>query len=155
DQHRQCRAHWALHLVSAWGLRTDRRMVERLEQLTRAMLDDHRELLLQHKLLEPKKGGGYVKKQKRAVEYAARVWAERGYDDISQIPANCLTKGGKSGKKQLSLSEDAAETLGDPVITAFQQYSSASTILDRVNELKAGIDMPIHTRFDELMVSGR
>jgi hypothetical protein len=140
DQYRQCRAHWALHLMSAWGVRTDPAMVDRLEKLTRAMLADHEATLLEHKLIEPKKAGGFTKKVKRAQEFAKAAWERRGGEMV-------LTDG-----KQVSLSEDAAERLGDPVITAFQQFGSASTILARVEELRPGL---LHTRFDELMQSGR
>lgn len=147
DQYRQSRAHWALHLMSCWGLRTHGEMVEKLEYLTREMLNDHEATLLQHQLLERKAGGGFTKKMKRAQEYAERLWKEKGYDEI---PALALTKGGKA-----SLNEDAVDHLDDPVATAFQQYSSAATVLGRVSELRAGIEKPIHTRFDELMQSGR
>lgn len=143
DQYRQSRAHWALHLMSAWGLRTDGRVIPKLRWLTERMLDDHRELLLKNGLLEPKKGGGYTKKMKKAQEYVRTLPSFRE-------EAPFLTKA-----KKPSLNEDAVDHLGDPVATAFQQFSSASTILDRVAELEAGVNMPIHTRFDELMVSGR
>lgn len=147
DQYRQGRAAWALHLMSAWGLRTDARMVAKLEWLTRAMLQDHEATLLEAGLLVPKKAGGFTKKNKLAQQHAERVWASR---DDGEIPANCLTASG-----MCSLSEDAATTMNDPLVTAFQQWSSAATIIARVEELRAGVDMPIHTRFDELMVSGR
>lgn len=142
DQYRQSRYHWALHLVSAWGVRTDRFMVDKLEQLTRQILADHEEMLLDLGLLIREKKG-IVKKVKLAKQYAADKWLEQGRDPV-------LTETG-----QVSLSEDAAKSLGDPVVLAFQEYAGSQTVLQRVMELRAGIDFPIHTRFEELAVSGR
>lgn len=164
DQYRQSRAHWALHLVSAWGVRTDPQMVQRLENLTRAQLDDYRRLLLDAELLVEKKDGSFGKKVKKAQEFAEKAWQLAGYHEI---PEAARTDAGKP-----SLNEDAVEQLTTALhsaddenqeereravtlVTAFQKYSSASTILDRVMELHAGTDGPIHTRFDELLVSGR
>lgn len=143
DQFRQCRAHWALHLMSAWGVRTDPHMVAKLRWLTEQMIEDSKALLIEHGLLKKKKDGTYKKEAKRAAEYAR---TRPNFRDEAPF----ITKTGAP-----SLSEDAVGYLDDPVTTAYQRYASASTILDRVRELEAGTVGPIHTRFDELMVSGR
>lgn len=148
NQVAQCKAHWALHLTQAWGLRTDPDMVEMLRWMTEQQLEDYKELLLKHDppLLElNKKTGAYVKKNKRAQELATALWEERG-----GIPRGAKTKTGN-----VSVGEDGAKLLGDPVILAFQQFSSASTVVNRVEELEAGTLLPIHTRFEVLKVSGR
>ncbi len=146
DESRQARAHWALHLMSAWGMRTDPKMVAMLKILVQKSLDDCRELLLQQDppLLKLKKDGNYKREVKLAKLYAQVAW-----DKLPDaIPVRTKTKA-------ISLGEDAAKQLGDPVILAFQQYGSSSTVMDRVRELEAGIDAPIHTRFEWLAVSGR
>ncbi len=129
-------------------MRTDPEMVDLLLWMTHQQLDDFRELLLSQDppLLEPKKKipGAFTKKEKFAREYAAAKWEERG-----GCPRIFM------GKKGPSLSEDAANELGDPVILAFQQFSSASTVIQRVEELAAGTVTPIHTRFEEMLQSGR
>ena len=147
DQHRQARGAFALHLISAWGIRTDRVMVERHKRNTIIELDSYRDTLLAADLIYKDKKGVWHKRSKKAAELCVSAWRAKGFEEV---PEDYRTEGGAP-----SISEDAANALGDPLITAFQRFSSASTIMNRVEELEQGVDMPIHTRFDELMDSGR
>lgn len=147
DQHRQARAAWALHLISAWGIRTDRVMVERHRNNTLRRMADVESLLLKHDLIYKDKRGEWHKRAKKAAEMCARAWKASGFDEI---PRDFLTDGGAP-----SLSEDAADALKDPVISAYQMFASAATVMNRVDELEQGIWLPIHTRFDSIMETGR
>lgn len=143
DQHNQARAHWALHLMSCHGIKTDEKMIARLEEITLGILSDHEELLIDEGLARRDKHGKVSRNTKAAAAYADALWETFG----GYKPT---TKGGKT-----SLSEDSCKRLNDPLMTAYQEYGSARTLLSRIEELKAGIDTPIQTRFDELKDTGR
>jgi DNA polymerase-1 len=151
DQHRQSRAHMALHLISAWGIRTDRVMVGRYRRLTEERLEQHRQTLLDRGFIQerkPKKdedpaAGPYYKKNVKTIQEYAE---EKLGDLLVRTP---------SGK--VKMDADCAEEYAtvDPVFLAFQEFGSSQTIMKRVEEWEAAVDMPVHTRFDELMETGR
>lgn len=150
DQHRQSRAHWALHLMSTWGVRTDRVMVERYRQITQARLDSHQELLVGRGFLEPRK----PKKDEDPNQqyFKKNVKILQGYAKAKLGDAAILTPTGA-----VKMDADSVENYADfdPIFQAFQEFSSTQTVMGRVEELAAGVEMPIHTRFDELMETGR
>ena len=145
DEPNQVRADFALRLMSCYGIRTDESRVRKWESVVQGRLDKYRDMLIEAGLIEAdKRTGLYKKKVKKAQEYAIKLWEARGVEDFPK------TDGGKP-----SLDADAAKRANDPLITAFQAYSSAGTIMSRVKELWGGIELPIHTQFDVLMDTGR
>lgn len=143
DQHRQVSAEWALHLTSSWGLRTDPVMVERYREQVTAVLTQHEKTLADAGFLTYKKDKPH-KEQKKALEYVERLWSERGVTDYPKTP---------TGKPQLD--EDAVLLLDDPLMIAYQAWSSARTAHSHVEELARGIEYPIHTRYETLAETGR
>jgi hypothetical protein len=144
DQYRQTRAAFALHLVSSYGLRTSPSMTAKHRRETQARLDKHRDDLLAGGLLVRDKNGSFKRKVKLAQERMERVWQE------SERIGMPLTEGGKP-----QLDSDAVELAGDALLIAFQEYGSSAKILQRVEELEAGHDLPLSTRFDTLLATGR
>jgi hypothetical protein len=139
DQYRQARAEWALRLMSAWGIRTDPRMTARLRKATEDDLDACRDILLHEGLLVQKKDRTYQKKVKLAQERMKQVH-----------PCGEKTPTGKP-----KLDETNVKASQDDVLIAFQKFGSSSTIIKRVEELEAGHEFPIHSRFEVLMETGR
>lgn len=152
DEREQAAYDFALHLVSAWGIKTDPVACARLRKATQLKIDSARDILLHHGLLTPvMKGRGkakfptgeYKKEQKLAQEYAERSAHSRGLE-LPRTP---------TGKPQLT--EDAVKDLGDPVLQAYQTYASSETHLSRVEAFEKGTVTPINTRFEVLLATGR
>lgn len=142
DEHRQTRAAFALHLISCWGLRTDKVAVEKLAAQT---IDKIRELegdlykvgFLQYNKNKPLKP---TKKMKKVREYMARVFPNAPLTD----------------KGQISISEDACKLSKDPLLQKYAEYSIAASVRDKeLPMLYAGIDTPITTRFTPIVATGR
>ncbi len=146
DQGRQMQAAWALHLLSMWGVRTDPVMVKIYREKTIARLESHKQILIDAGMLAQEKGK-LVRKRKPAQEYAVKVW-EQAIQTRAELSIP-ITKTG------ISCDEDAVTMLGDPLLIAYQEYGSTNTIISKVDDLAEGIYLPIHTHFEELLVTGR
>lgn len=142
NQHHRARAHWGLHLCSTWGIRTCPRLVARHRANTEARLAEYEALLLAEGLIVhgTKKGVPVIKKKVKLAQ-------ERAEANNPNFPK---TDGGKP-----SLSADAADHYTDPVIKAFIEYSNAAGVISHIEELQKGVVYPIHTRFEELVETGR
>lgn len=56
----------------------------------------------------------------------------------------------------VSLDADACSGSGDPILEVYSSYTSlAKTVSNDLPMLRAGVRMPVHTRFDELIKTGR
>lgn len=56
----------------------------------------------------------------------------------------------------ISLDADACSGSGDPILETYSSYTSlAKTLSNDIPMLRAGVYMPVHTRFDELIKTGR
>lgn len=136
DQFRQARASFALHLVSAWGITTDQKMVAELKRKIQLELDRSRDLLEKEGLVYKDKKGVW---HKRAKEAQARIL--RVFPEVSRTPTG-----------NPSLDADSCELSGDSVLKAYAHWGGAVTALGHATELEPGL---IHTRFDSLVSSGR
>lgn len=140
DQYRQARAAFALRLVSAWGIRTDRIMVERQRLAVEAQIASYETRLLEAGFLARDKSG-------RLHRLANKIQAHAESIAPPHAPRTATLK--------LQLDADAlVHYAHDPILEAYQGYSSSNVLLTRVAELAAGVDRPIHTRFD-LVETGR
>lgn len=136
DQFRQSRAAFALHLISAWGITTDQRMVSRLKEQIQGELDKSRALLEAEGLVYKDKKGEWHKRTKEAQARMLRVFPE-----VSRTPTG-----------NPSLDADACEQSGDEVLKAYAHWGGAVTALNHAVELEPGL---LQTRFDSLVSSGR
>lgn len=133
DEDAQCRRFWALQLMSVWGLRTSVRGVESLRQGVEERLALLSEILVKAGLRRPD-GSRDTKAAKAHME---RVCVELGIDVKK-------TKGG-----DISMSSDACEATGDPLLEAYCEAASMAKVLSNdVKMLEKGIVLPIHTHFD-------
>jgi DNA polymerase-1 len=152
NEREQAAYDFALHIVSCFGIRTDPAECRRLRRATEIKIDDARKILLEAGLLKPVyKGRGkakvptgeFKKEQKLAQDLAERVAHAKGIE-LERTP---------TGKPQLT--EEAVTLIGDPTLEAYQVFSSSSTHLTRVAEFEAGVEKPIHTRYECLLATGR
>ena len=136
DEARQVRAALALQLASVWGIRTDREGVQALHDEAQAEVERLRDLLIKAGLL--RKNGSRVVKAAQARMAAV-------------CPGGKKTPTGKP-----ALDEEACLSSGDPVLVSYSQYGQAQNLLAKdVKALARGVRLPIHTRFDSLMETGR
>ncbi len=145
DQYRQSRGAFALHLSSAWGIRTDYSRVAEFEQATLEHFEELKSELIQ---------AGLVRVNGTRDMKAAMAMMESECASLG-IPLR-LTAGG-----QPSLDKDACDTLADLVedpsspIRAYSDYLTTSKVLNNdVQMLLAGAVYPVHPRYD-LAETGR
>lgn len=133
DEFNQARKFWALQLASTWGLRTSARGVLSLEKGARERRDELALMLREKGLVR----GDGSRDTKAAKERLCAVLSERG-----ERPR--LTKGG-----DICLDSDACNNSGDPLLEAYQEFSSMTKVLSNdVEALRRGIVVPVHPHFD-------
>jgi DNA polymerase I len=148
DQHRQCRAAFALHLVECWGLRTDAAGVAALRRAC-----EERQSVLRDELL----AAGLLRETKKGISRSVRVAQER----MLQVCPNArLTEKGRELKsrevKYISVDEEACQDSGDPVLEHYSEFSRLGSLLSgHVTAMEAGTVLPIHTHFEVLLDTGR
>jgi DNA polymerase I-like protein with 3'-5' exonuclease and polymerase domains len=136
DEFRQARAAFALHLISAWGIRTDAEGVEMLRQSAIEELDAVKPLLIKAGLLR--------RNGTRDLKAALALMGEVNPD------------GKKTETGRLSLDEESCIASGHPTLLALSQFVKAQNVLSKdVRAMELGIDQPIHSRFSSLMETGR
>ena len=136
DEFRQARAAWALHLASAWGLKTDKAAVERLEDIT-----TKKKLELEEKLKET----GLIKKNGSRNMLLAQELMEKRNPTCPKTP---------TGRYQIT--EETCEESGIEELKMLSEYGRTQTLLSKdVTALAMGIKFPIHTYFDTLVETGR
>lgn len=150
DQFRQARRAWWLHLMSAWGLRTDAVGVAMLEKETREEYDSTKAFLLDSGLVRAKDGSRDTKKAMKLMvdkcrELGIKVRRTDSYDTKPK------EEGGKGHGEYdaVSLAGDACLAVDDETLTAYAMFSKLSKMLS--NDIAAvlkGIHVPLHSRFD-------
>lgn len=159
DQFRQARAAFALHLSSAWGLRTDAVGVELLRSTTQAAYDELEEELIELGLIRNDKKK--TRDTKVAKARMVRVCKEEGLTlrrtDAHANPdcQKCRDGDGKplpAGHddcvEHVSLDADACNATGDDVLESYAEISVCKKVLTNdVEALLRGIKYPVHTRY--------
>lgn len=136
DEPRQVRAAFALHLCEVWGIRTDADGIEIMRRNAQAEKDKHAETLREAGLLR-ENGSRNLK--------AAAAHMREVYPD-----------GPDTDKGGVKMDEATCLASGDPVMLAWCRFVKANNVLTRdVKALEQGTVLPIHTRFDTLLDTGR
>lgn len=137
-EHEQARADWALHLMSVWGMRTDRASVEALERRQDALILEVAQSLTGTGLLNG------VSKREKAIR--ALVLADWG--DRKGMP---VTDGGAP-----SLAAENLRACTSPALRRLADLVEAQWIkANPVPALWAGVSIPINARYDVLKETGR
>jgi len=140
DQYRQARAAWWLHLMSAWGLRTDAAGVEALSKELHARYHEA-EARLQAIGLVRDNG---TRDTKAAAAYMIEACEKR----------NALVR--RTAKGNVRLDADTCELVGDPVLDDYAEISGLKKkISTDLALLHRGVSVPIQARFDTLLETGR
>ncbi len=133
SQFHEARAAWALHLSSAWGMRTNPEGVEELRVLTEAAIVDVKARLITAGLVR----ADGSRDTKKAAEHMLSVCA------ANKLPIR-KTKGGG-----VSLDAEACIATEDPVLKDYERYTGLGKTLNAdVVMLLKGTVTPIHCRYD-------
>lgn len=150
------RAHFALHLAACWGFRTDAEAVDRLEVRVRAEIDRVRATLVDAGLVRPDGSRNTKAAKRRIVDVMGSECrlTTKGLDLVRRMEkstAQIIEDG-----NFVSLSEEACLESGDALLLAYSDYTRFRNLLTgSVKHLRAGVDVPIQTRFEVLLETGR
>jgi DNA polymerase-1 len=138
DSAHQARAHLALHLMSAWGMRTDLERVEVLERTLEAST---------HQLAEELVATGLVRPDGRRNMAAIREVLTSSGITLSYTPTGQIQTGSDALKA-------AAEVT--PELSLLVTYAEELKLLTTyVPALKQGVEFPINARYNPLVETGR
>ncbi len=158
DQFRQARAAWALHLSSAWGIRTDAAGVELLRSATQAAYDDIEQELIQLGLIRNDKKRTRDTKAAKARMIAACLVDGLNVprtDGHTEDSTKCRDAAGNPlpGKHDDCVEHVCldAESCGEVQDTVLHDYAEISTLKKVLsNDIKSmlqGLEYPLHTRY--------
>ncbi len=144
DQYRQARAAWALHLSSAWGVRTDAPAVEKLEAETAARLAE---------LEDELRSIGFVRedgsRDTKAVKARMISICALHKIPIRRTDAHLKCEEGDACTEHVSLDKDACDATDDEPLELYALLSTTKKVLSNdVKMLLGGASYPIHPRYD-------
>lgn len=141
----QCRAAWALHLMGAWGIRTDGQAVAELEarleeSIERAMVPLREAGIYRQR----RKGGKWSQNKKRTQQLVAEA-----YERLGQSPPT-------TDKGNIKTDKETCWDSGDPLLEKLAFLSADQTEMSNfMPSLKAGVKWPINPRWRVLVSTGR
>jgi len=141
----QCRAEWALHAMSAWGLRTDPDAVSRLSAVVSRSMAAHEPLLVQSGIAKRKSGGGLTKSMG-----AIRERVRASYHRQGLVPGTTPTGKIKTERDDLLLCAD------DPALQTLVAWGRLDKIRSTyLPPLLRGTTEPLHVRYTTILRTGR
>lgn len=168
DEPAQVRAAFALHLVSAWGIRTDPRAVQAFVAKIDREQAERRAILQQAGLVAEDE----ARAQKKAREYMVSLMGDnctlspKGLEEYRAWWAQAkklktLTESSKQKEKRrliesgkVSLKADVCRGTGDALLIEYAKYGQHQTLRTKVQRLANGT-FPIQTSFETLLETGR
>lgn len=146
DQYRQARAAWWLHLMSAWGLRTDPKPVEALALRLQTKHDTIKAKLVEAGLVR----ADGSRDTKKASAFMVAACAKSGKPIKFTNPSKRHPEG------QVRLDADTCDQTGNETLEAYGEFSGLKTkISNFVKLLRSGTTSPIQARFNSLLETGR
>jgi DNA polymerase I len=154
DEAFQVRAAFALHLMSAWGLRTDAVAVRKLEEALTAEVDATDAVLKKHGIIR-QNGSKDMKVIRQRV-----IQAYGGSPPLTDKGQELLSDGGCVAtldlEKYAKTCSTTLEESGDPVLEALGESSNTRTLLSSfIPKLYKGTEVPLNVRYDVLKETGR
>lgn len=144
----QVRAAWALHLISAWGLRTDPDKTAEFRRTWEALIESTQKQLIESGLMrETRSTKGVVKRTKNTE--AIRNLVTKSFQSRG-LPIPTTEAGA------VSIEREVLEDTGDPSLLLLAEHTKIEKLLSTyMPVLESGLDYPIHTRYEILLETGR
>jgi DNA polymerase-1 len=145
----------ALHLMAAWGIRTDRKAVQELDDRTRAEWEAIAERLKEHGLIQ--KSGA------RNTKLAKAMLIEAMGEDRCKLTVTGERKNAEGLSHAevvqagyVKLDEESCVDSGDVILKDYARFGSLIKLRSTyVSALWGGVDKPIQSRFETLLETGR
>lgn len=145
DEANQNRNAWVRHLMSTWGLRTNREGVEALRVEAEEHVERTREALKEEGLIRP----DGTRDMKAIAARISKAWEEQGLPVRMTKEKRNKRTGKVSGGKNPATDSDACEACGDPLMLLYSEYVTNDAILTKdVAALLLGVEWPVHSRFN-------
>jgi DNA polymerase-1 len=163
DEAAQVRAAMALYLISCRGFMTDPKAVKELETRVRADIEKIRDGLISAGLVR-KNGTRDTKAAVRSmIDTGTIVWTDAAqnilngdHKDIQVQSESQLVEIAKEQGKFVSVAEDPCIMSGSPILRDYSQYTKLSSLLTgSIKDLRTGCTVPIQSRYEGLMETGR
>lgn len=171
DQFRQARSAFWLRLMECRGIRTDRPAVERYHAKVLEELERDRLTAVEAGLVRADGSRNTKAAMARMVQVMKALGEEPELTDtgvpvLEQMKKDASAHGivpntitpytvWESANKYIKLDEDACLASGDDILRAYQSYGSLNITLGRVERLYMGTDLPLQSRFEPLVETGR
>lgn len=160
DEPYQVRAHWALHLMSCWGFKTDLRRVEQVIADIDKELPALVERLRSVDLVRPKGGKPHVRNEKlaKAMMYAAVGDAgeltDTGY---KKMKAGEMTKEQALQAGYIKIDEEWCENSGYAALIDYYHFRQNQLLRTKLTGIRqaAIYGLPVQTQFEPLLETGR
>lgn len=148
----QVRAHFALHLMACWGMKTRRSEVEALIKKIDSEILLMAQPLIQSGLVKPdgKRNENEAKKRMLAILGDQCTLTKTGKEKVKR---QGWTKEQAIAEGYISVDDDSASTSGDLALQAYARYGQMQLMRTKVEGLM--IDSPIQTTFEVLLETGR
>lgn len=139
----QVQAAWALHLIAAQGIVTDEERVSDFSTLWNRLSDSLQRKLLLDGIMRPTRQGA----SKNTMEIQRRIEAAFKRMD-KPVPR---TDGGR-----VSMARETLEATGDATLLLLAEQTKLEKLIGTyLPVLRAGVDAPLHTRYEVLLETGR
>lgn len=156
DAHRQTMADFVLKLLSVWGVRPDQ---EYAAEFRLRLLEEYEEIKdrLIHADLVRNDGSKDTKAAKALMLDVCRrkglrvAITDTGKDKLSEG----WTREQAIEEGYISLNAEACEGTGNQTLVDYARYGSVGTLIGRVEDIQRAGDLPIQSRFNVLVESGR
>jgi len=145
----RARADLALFLAKAWGCRTSQPQCAKLEEVTHNEIERMKAILIDAKLVRPSGSKDTKAAKARVIKVFDELNKELRTEGEQEIPIP-LSKTG-----QISCERDTMIQAGDEILITYSEYTTASNLMNRVQDLKKGIWLPLQPRYDSLLETGR
>jgi DNA polymerase-1 len=152
DAPAQAYAAWSLHLMSAWGLKTDPDGIAAFRATCEDRFAELKKILEDAGILRVQgrdKGKPGSRDTKKAKDRMVAAMKAQGLEPR-------MTAGSEKSPPQVSLDADACEDSNDPVLEAYAEMGSLSSVVkDHIPALLKGVDLPIQPGFNSFLATGR
>ncbi len=149
----QVQAHWALHLMSCWGMATDDRQVERVIRRIDSEQPGLAKIMHEGGLLG--KGGKRKTKVAKQMMYL-RVGnaGELTATGFKKVVAGEMTRNEALAAGYIKIDEDWCKVSGEPALVAYGAYARNQLLRSKIQHFRTG-PFPLQTSFEVMLETGR